>query len=108
MSNWILESVIEDFSFRIESQREFIKRCEIEMSRFSDSREIESTLEAKEYEFWEKVKRMTKYQLEKEKDNMIRTLAEEIVSHEPVERVEALKRWLTKEIELEKSLKEEK
>lgn len=51
---------------------------------------------------------MAKSQLEKEKDNMIRTLAEEIVSHEPVERVEALKRWLMKEIELEKSLKEEK
>lgn len=36
MSSWILESVIEDFSSRIESQRKFIKRCEIEMSRFSD------------------------------------------------------------------------
>lgn len=70
MSNWILESVIENLSSKVESKKEFVKMCELEMSSFSDWRETESTLEAKNHEYWRTAKAMAEVQLKEYQDEL--------------------------------------
>lgn len=70
MNNWIVEEIIKNKLAKIESKKEFIKMCELEMSSFSDWRETESTLEAKNHEYWRTAKAMAEVQLKEYQDEL--------------------------------------
>lgn len=63
MSNWILDTVIENLKVKIEAKKTFIDMCEFERGNYVAWNETNDTFEAKNYEYWRTAKVMAEIQL---------------------------------------------
>ena len=63
MSNWILDTVIENLKAKIEAKKTFIDMCEFERGNYVAWNETNDTFEAKNYEYWRTAKVMAEIQL---------------------------------------------
>ena len=69
MSNWILDTVIENLKAKIEAKKTFIDMCEFEKGNYTKWNETKDTFEAKNYEYWRTAMVMAQVQLkESEKE----------------------------------------
>lgn len=70
MSNWILETVIENLKAKIEAQKTFIDMCEFEKGNYAKWNETNDTFEAKNYEYWRTAMVMAQVQLKESEEEL--------------------------------------
>ena len=70
MSNWILDTVIENLKAKIEAQKTFIDMCEFEKGNYAKWNETKDTFEAKNYEYWRTAMVMAQVQLKESEEEL--------------------------------------